>query len=115
MTDLPTGMPVIARGKWFRSMTLIPGYGAVGCNPQEHPAADVPIRPDLAHRPGLPGSGEKARALPIGQFPEDPLRILRMFSGLGVHGVMVRPDAGRMPQPPPSVTEAGVPAGSPGP
>jgi hypothetical protein len=35
-------------------------------------------------------------ALPIGQFPEDPLRILRMFSGLGVHGLMVRPDAGRM-------------------
>jgi hypothetical protein len=54
MTDFPTGMPVIARDKWFRGMTLIPGYGAVGCNPQEHPAADVPIRPDLAHRPGLP-------------------------------------------------------------
>ncbi len=27
--------------------------------PQEHPAADVRIRPDLAHRPGLPIGGEK--------------------------------------------------------
>ena len=54
---------------------------------------------------GSQGGGEKVRVLPIGQFPEDPLRILRMFSGLDVHGVMVRPDAGRMPQPPPSVTE----------
>ena len=35
MTDFPTGMPVIARGKWFRAMTLIPGYGAVGCNPKD--------------------------------------------------------------------------------
>jgi len=25
MTDFPTGMPVIARDKWFRGMTLIPG------------------------------------------------------------------------------------------
>jgi len=97
MTDFPTGMPVIARGKWFRSMTLIPGNGAVGCNPREHPAADVPIRRISRTVQGSSGSGEKVRALPIGQFPEDPLRILRVFSGLGVHGVMVRPDAGRMP------------------
>ncbi len=25
MTDFPTAMPVIARGKWFQGMTLIPG------------------------------------------------------------------------------------------
>jgi len=77
MTDFPTGMPVIARGKWFRGMTLIPGYGAVGCNPQEHPAADVPIRPDLAHRPGLPGRRRESsrapdRAIPGGSTADPP-------------------------------------------
>src|ERR1039457_2166936 len=46
---------------------------------------------------GFPVGGEEVRALPVGQFPEDPLRvqrILRTFSGLGAHGVMVRPGAG---------------------
>ena len=64
-------------GKWFRGMTLIPGYGAVGCNPQEHPAADVPIRPDLAHRPGLPGRRRESsrapdRAIPGGSTADPP-------------------------------------------
>lgn len=77
MTDFPTGMPVIARGKWFRGMTLIPGYGAVGCNPKEHPAPDVPIRPDLAHRPGLPGRRRESsrapdRATPGGSTADPP-------------------------------------------
>src|ERR1035437_2284254 len=42
---------------------------------------------------GFPVSGKEVRALPVGQFRQDPLRVQRvlvMLSGLGAHSVIVR-------------------------
>jgi hypothetical protein len=77
--------------------------------PQDAPQMPPPGRISRTVQ-GFPVGSEKVRALPFRQFPQDPLRIqriLHMFSWLGAHGAMVRPDARRMPQPQPSMTAAG--------
>jgi hypothetical protein len=46
---------------------------------------------------GFPVGGEEVRALRVGQFPEDLLRVQRILvilSGLGADGVVVRPGLG---------------------
>ena len=58
MTEFPTGMPVISRGKWFQGMTLIPWLAAKtpeGPDRHEHHRHAVPLARRARRRARHPG------------------------------------------------------------